>query len=168
MHLHKNARLTPILRDELAQKVIRDSLPVTAAAKEYNVSSHTAAKWVRRFREEGRRGLIDRSSRPHLSPRRLSPERSRSAARGNKRGRSVERTRPNANASQQSHALRLGGRWRVTLSPRNTPRKSIYRVTSMLPRPAVRRGAASPACAVFRRVYRQAPCSSLQSCKQCR
>jgi transposase len=74
MDIHKNARLTPLLREELAQKVICDVMTLSTAAAAFNVSARTAAKWVRRFRQEGRAGLLDRSSRPHYSPRRLSPE----------------------------------------------------------------------------------------------
>src|ERR1017187_4847258 len=76
MRIHKNARLTPILREELAQRVIHDLLPMSVAADEFNVSPATAAKWVQRFQKDGCHGLLDRSSRPHRSPRRLTPERS--------------------------------------------------------------------------------------------
>ncbi|MGO9491866.1 MAG: helix-turn-helix domain-containing protein, partial [Terracidiphilus sp.] len=34
-----------------------------AAAAAFNVSAKTAAKWVRRYREHGRAGLADLSSR---------------------------------------------------------------------------------------------------------
>ena len=74
MDIHKNARLTPVLREQLAQKVLYDAMMLSTAAVAFNVSTKTAAKWVRRFQQEGRAGLLDRSSRPHCSPRRLSPE----------------------------------------------------------------------------------------------
>jgi transposase len=76
MRIHKNARLTPILREELVYRVANDLIPLSTAAAEFNVSSKTAAKWVRRFRQNGSKGLLDRSSRPHRSPRLLSSERS--------------------------------------------------------------------------------------------
>jgi transposase/ribosomal protein S17 len=72
--IHKNARLTPVLREELAQQVLYGAMMLSTAAAAFNVSIKTAAKWVRRFQQEGCAGLIDRSSRPHCSPRRLSPE----------------------------------------------------------------------------------------------
>jgi inositol oxygenase len=75
-------RLTPILREELALRVIRDLIPVSTAAAEFNVSSKTAAKWVRRSRQDGHQGLLDRTSRPHRSPRELSPERSDEECKG--------------------------------------------------------------------------------------
>lgn len=76
MHLHKNARLTPLQRQELVQRSLLDRIPVSRIAAEFNVSLKTAAKWIHRFRGDGRSGLFDRSSRPHHSPRQLSPERS--------------------------------------------------------------------------------------------
>ena len=45
-----------------------------AVAEAAGVSVATVYKWWRRHREEGAEGLADRSSRPHSSPRRLSPE----------------------------------------------------------------------------------------------
>ena len=75
MHLHKNARLTPITREELVRSVVQDFAPLSAAAAEFNVSPKTAVKWVRRFQKEGCQGLLDRSSRPHRIPRQLSSER---------------------------------------------------------------------------------------------
>ena len=45
-----------------------------AAAAAVNVSAKTAAKWVRRYRELGREGLGDRSSRPQRSPRRTGAD----------------------------------------------------------------------------------------------
>ena len=76
MYIHKNARLTPVLREELVRKVLYEAIALNSAAATFNVSSTTASKWVRRFRQDGCKGLLDRSSRPHHSPRRLSPERS--------------------------------------------------------------------------------------------
>jgi transposase InsO family protein len=40
-------------------------------AEQLGISRATAYKWVRRYRAEGEPGLLDRSSRPHRSPRRL-------------------------------------------------------------------------------------------------
>ena len=74
MDIHKNARLTPLLREELAKKVLCQGLTLNSAAAEFKVSAKTAAKWTRRFRQQGRTGLLDRSSRPLHSPRRCSCE----------------------------------------------------------------------------------------------
>ena len=46
--------------------------PTAHVAEQLGISRATAYKWVRRYRAEGDAGLLDRSSRPHRSPRRLS------------------------------------------------------------------------------------------------
>jgi transposase InsO family protein len=43
---------------------------LAAAAEAAGVSERTAAKWLARYRREGRRGLLDRSSAPHRVPHR--------------------------------------------------------------------------------------------------
>jgi len=48
MDIHKNARLTPILREELANKVLSQAVTLNSAAAEFKVTAKTAAKWVRR------------------------------------------------------------------------------------------------------------------------
>jgi transposase InsO family protein len=48
--------------------------PAAHVAEQLGISRATAYKWVRRYRAEGDAGLLDRSSRPRQSPRRLSPE----------------------------------------------------------------------------------------------
>ncbi len=74
MDYHHNARSTISLREELAQKVIDCGLSLGEAAAEFKLSRQSAAKWVRRYRELGRAGLADRSSRPHRLPRSTSVE----------------------------------------------------------------------------------------------
>jgi transposase InsO family protein len=46
--------------------------PAAHVAEQLGISRATAYKWVRRYRTEGEAGLVDRSSRPRRSPRRLS------------------------------------------------------------------------------------------------
>jgi len=72
MKLHGNARTCPKSRGLLVERVVRKGWSVTAAAEAAGVSERTVWRWLRRWREEGRAGLLDRSSRPHRSPRRLS------------------------------------------------------------------------------------------------
>jgi len=47
--------------------------PAAHVAEQLGISRATAYKWLRRYRAEGEAGLVDRSSRPHRSPRRLLP-----------------------------------------------------------------------------------------------
>ncbi|MWV16909.1 IS481 family transposase [Pseudomonas sp. L-22-4S-12] len=67
MNLHKHARLTPHGRALLVQRV-QQGLRADEAAQAAGVSVRTAFKWLRRFREEGETGLLDRSSRPKHCP----------------------------------------------------------------------------------------------------
>ncbi len=68
MDTHKNARLTPKGREEMVRAVVDRGLSKAAAARQFNTTPKTVAKWVKRFRTEGVAGLRDRSSRPHSLP----------------------------------------------------------------------------------------------------
>jgi len=74
MDYHHHARLTIHRREELARSVLEGRLGLNSAAAEFKLSRQSAAKWVARYRQQGRAGLHDRSSRPHCSPRRTGPE----------------------------------------------------------------------------------------------
>ena len=67
---HANARLTIHGRALLVDRIVSGQRPVVHVASELGVSRQCAHRWVRRFREEGIAGLVDRSSRPHRCPRR--------------------------------------------------------------------------------------------------
>ena len=69
MNSHKHARLTPKGRALLVERVLDEGWTVTAASQAAGVSRRTAYKWIGRFKDEGPAGLLDRSSRPHRSPR---------------------------------------------------------------------------------------------------
>ena len=68
MNMHKGARLSPYSRALLVKRIVEHGLRVEEAAQAAGVSARTAYKWLRRFREEGVSGLVDRSSRPHACP----------------------------------------------------------------------------------------------------
>jgi transposase len=70
MDIYKNARLNLIRREQLAQSVLVQKMTLQAAATAFNVCARTAAKWIRRYQQQGSAGLYDHSSRPHRSPRR--------------------------------------------------------------------------------------------------
>ena len=73
MDTHKNASLTPKGREAMARSVIEGGLSKVAAARQFNTTPKTVAKWVARFRAKGVAGLQDRSSRPHSSPGQATP-----------------------------------------------------------------------------------------------
>jgi transposase InsO family protein len=68
MDTHKNAPLTPKGREAMVRSVVERGLSKAAAARQFNTTPKTVAKWVERFRAEGVNGLRDRSSRPLSSP----------------------------------------------------------------------------------------------------
>jgi transposase InsO family protein len=68
MNIHKNARLTPLRREEMAQAVIEGGFSKAHAARTYGVSAKIVARWVVRYKAEGSKGMADRSSRPTVMP----------------------------------------------------------------------------------------------------
>ena len=70
---HRNARLTVHGRRLLVQRV-QAGRPVPHVAAELGISRATGYKWVRRFREEGEAGLVDRPSRPRSTPHRTASD----------------------------------------------------------------------------------------------
>ena len=79
MTLHRNAKLGLAGRLALVQ-AIEGGMSMKAAAAAFSVSPATAHRWWHRWREASEQArlslgcLLDRSSRPHRSPRELAPE----------------------------------------------------------------------------------------------
>jgi transposase InsO family protein len=71
MKLHGNARTCPNSRRLLVERIEGREWSLAAAAAAAGVSERTAYRWLKRWREEGSAGLVDRSSRPRRSPRQL-------------------------------------------------------------------------------------------------
>src|SRR5262249_25513773 len=77
MRLHGNAALSWSGRRRLAERVVVEGWTLTAAAEAAGVSVRCARKWIGRYRLEGERGLLDRSSRPRRVANRTPEERIR-------------------------------------------------------------------------------------------
>jgi len=77
MRLHGNARTCVHSRVLIVERVLEQGWRIAAAAEAAGVSERTAAKWLARYRTEGRDGLLDRSSAPKRVPRRTPAERVR-------------------------------------------------------------------------------------------
>src|SRR5881628_660079 len=79
MSFHRNAKLGLSGRFALV-KAIEEGMSLKAAAAAFSVSPATAHRWWHRWLEAGEEArrtlscLLDRSSRPHRSPRRLAPQ----------------------------------------------------------------------------------------------
>jgi len=70
MDVHQNARTTPHGRRLMIRR-LAEGWSLAAVATASGVDPKTVRKWCRRYAEEGESGLLDRSSRPRRSPRRL-------------------------------------------------------------------------------------------------
>ena len=71
---HGNARLNQRGRQLLVERVVDEGWAVAHAAKAQGISRQCAHRWINRFREHGKEALVDRSSRPHHSPRQTPVE----------------------------------------------------------------------------------------------
>ena len=71
---HANAALAPVQRLRIARLIVDEGWPVAHAAQFFHVSWPTAKRWADRYAAMGRDGVQDRSSRPHRSSNRTSPE----------------------------------------------------------------------------------------------
>jgi transposase len=75
MRLRGNARRCPKSRRLLVERVECDCWSVAAAAEAAGVGERTAYRWLRRWREGGAAGLLDRSSASRSIPHRTAAER---------------------------------------------------------------------------------------------
>src|SRR3954452_5541205 len=80
MKLHGNARTCPKSRKLLVER-IEDGWSLMEAAAAAGISDRSARRWMKRWREEGEPGLLDRSSAPHRIPHKTPPERVREIVR---------------------------------------------------------------------------------------
>jgi transposase InsO family protein len=76
MNLHSRARTCPASRALLVRRMTSAGWSADQAAAAAGVTPRTAFKWLRRYREEGEAGLLDRSSRPPVQSGKTSRERS--------------------------------------------------------------------------------------------
>ena len=116
MDIHKNARLSLRGREQLVRLVVVEGLTRKAAAAAFRVGPKTAGKWVARYLGGEANALLDRSSRPCRSPRRLASslaERVVELRRGHMPGYEIAR-RTGASPASVSRILRRArlSRWR--------------------------------------------------------
>jgi transposase len=71
---HRNARLNVHGRRLIVQRVRGEGWAVAHVAKAMGISRQCAHRWLARYDTEGDAGLVDRSSRPHVSPKKTPPE----------------------------------------------------------------------------------------------
>jgi transposase InsO family protein len=68
--VHRNAPLSETGRLRLARCVVQEGWSYRRAAERFQVSATTARRWAGRYRQVGRAGMVDRSSRPRRCPAR--------------------------------------------------------------------------------------------------
>src|SRR6476619_7851241 len=73
MDIHKNARTTQRSRMLIVERLAL-GWSVASVATAQGVTAKTVRKWRDRYATEGVAGLVDRPSRPHHSPNRLTEE----------------------------------------------------------------------------------------------
>ena len=118
VHLHANAKLTPVSRRLLIERVRELGWRVTEAAKAAGVSRQTAYKWLARYDTEGEAGLEDRSCRPHRLRRRTPRRQVERMLRLRRRKKaaweiSAETGVPTSTVSRHLKAEGLGRLWRI-------------------------------------------------------
>ena len=62
------------LRTEFIHLAQLENANLSQLCRRFGISRKTGYKWLKRYRAEGESGLVDRSRRPHTSPRRSSVE----------------------------------------------------------------------------------------------
>ena len=75
MKLHGNARTCPKSRRLLVERIESSDCSLREAADAAGISERTAYRWLKRWREEGADGLLDRSSAPRRIAHCTAPER---------------------------------------------------------------------------------------------
>ena len=61
-------------KEEFVIRALSEEIPFALLCREYGISRKTGYKWKRRFLDEGRYGLLDRSRKPDSSPKALSED----------------------------------------------------------------------------------------------
>jgi transposase InsO family protein len=108
----------------LCRRVLEQNWTVRAAAEAVGLSERSGFKWLARYRAEGPDGLVDRSSRPHRSPRATPPQRRRAVMAFRRLGwTGVDiaevLSMPPSTVSKLLAAEKMGRRWRLNPEPPN-------------------------------------------------
>jgi transposase InsO family protein len=126
MNIHKNARLTPLRREEMARAVLEGRLSKADAGRVFGVTPKVVARWTARYAALGRAGMADRSSRPARIPRMTPPttaERILALRRQRFTGRHIARE-VGVSPATVSRVLRRAGLSRLkNLEPAEPPRR---------------------------------------------
>lgn len=131
MNVHKNAPFTPQGRLRMVRRA-RTGVSARQVAREFGVAPQTVLKWLTRYQTAGRRGLVDRSSRPHQPhPRQLTSVQVKRIKTLRKRRWTAERIARELgiSASTVSRYLRRFGMNRLDRLERPAPVRRYERAT---------------------------------------
>ncbi|MCG2623612.1 IS481 family transposase [Arthrobacter sp. I2-34] len=107
---HPNSPLSETGRLRLARCIVKDGWPLRRAAERFGVSTATAARWARRYRQHGEAGMAGHSSRPRSCPHQT--------------GRRTERRAVGLRTSRRWGPARIA--WHLHLAP-STVRRILAR-----------------------------------------
>lgn len=133
---HHNAKTTPLGRQLLIDRVLRDGWSVDETAEAFGISVRTVYKWLARYRSEGIAGLQNRSSRPHHCPRQTPAPKERAIEALRRKqllGREIARRLRMALSTVHAVLQRLGlGRLSALVEPEPVRRYEWPRAGDML------------------------------------
>lgn len=69
---HQMCKIDKIEARKMLIKTYKELRSIRKAAKTWGTSRNVVRKWIRRYKEEGEKGLKDISHKPHFSPKRVS------------------------------------------------------------------------------------------------
>jgi transposase InsO family protein len=136
MSEHHNAKTTPLGRQLLVDRVLRDQWSIEETAEAFGISVRSVYKWLARYRSEGIVGLQNRSSRPHHCPHQTPAPKERAVeALRRKRllGREIARRLKMALSTVHAVLWRLGlGRLSALIEPEPVRRYEWPRAGDLL------------------------------------
>lgn len=136
MSEHHNAKTTPLGRQLLVDRVLRDRWSVQETAEAFGISVRTVYKWLARYRSEGISGLQNRSSRPHSCPRQTPAPKERAIEQLRRKkllGREIARRLRMALSTVHAVLERLGlGRLSALIEPEPVRRYEWPRAGDLL------------------------------------
>lgn len=133
MNVHRRAKTCPESRALLVKRVLREAWSMDQASRAAGVSRQTARKWIKRFSTEGEAGLLDRSSRPRQSPRKLPESREQLLVELRRKHRLTALALAELTAIPRSTVGRVLRRHRLSRSRDLEPKPKIVRYERQAP-----------------------------------
>jgi transposase len=127
VNLHRRAKTCPDSRALLVRRVLGQAWSLDQACAAAGVSRQTGSKWLKRSSIEGEAGLLDRSSRPHRSPRKLPEDREQLVVELRRNHRLTAQALAEPTGIPRSTAGRVLRRHRLSRARDLEPKPEIHR-----------------------------------------